>query len=848
MGHPVGHASIIIGPIATHPSPRFVPIGTRVTPPPFEGPQITLDAFSPGPPLGTSGSARPPAANGTAGAAGYRAAGAVSLAAGGAAAAAGSIDALGAAAGAASRNVIGVAAGAGGGAAAGNGMGMAADAGGIGHVAGAGRGVGSGAGAIAEVDAGGAGPVPGVEATPLWTRAWRVWRERLRRTVCARPSAAVNTLMFLYNLAAMLATFALFPETRAGGGDGPRSGASVLCDVTLILAQLTYAASMGVCAVDGLSPLPISPRFWPQFLGYVAALGLDVAFVSWLLTTLARSSSEICTTDSGRSHVEGPALAVASALLNTTYTFLLAFTGCCRRCDQEDGPPEDLELDAATRAAIDASLAPPEQPNSDATLDDLLDSMITIDDPSIPAGLMKANRALPRALKPASRRAVNPRPAGSGPGPGPPPPPGADSQPSPTSVTALLRPDSRGGGGAESKLVEPWRVLVRPKPAATSDAPSITLAVAEHLPSAQLAGSGATAAAAATVAGPGARGQERSDGPETSLGGGPAAEELVDLAKRRPSSAALKIPACNARQDRPPPTVSAAAAERGGGAGRLSVSVEESADCAVCAQPLWMTQPTTAGPNCRRQAVKEVVNCGHRFHASCVVHWALNHKNSCPLCRQPVIFSRPRPAGAAIAAAFAQRWRTDPAATAAWAQTSSLAPAPAHPSPLAPAAAAAATSLATATAPAATFAATSLAAAAVAAVAGTSASRSGAASGNGDSVPTGAATESCEVAESAMYALAARDGRIDSYAGAPSFRAWSASMASNLRSCPAHSTVGTATSSSAAAASVVAAAIFDATMTNGSSLAACGPQIQPLSPARPCDNSVTIAIRNPFSE
>lgn len=44
-------------------------------------------------------------------------------------------------------------------------------------------------------------------------------------------------------------------------------------------------------------------------------------------------------------------------------------------------------------------------------------------------------------------------------------------------------------------------------------------------------------------------------------------------------------------------------------------------DCAICLRKLYNTWP---------------VPCGHQFHTKCILQW-LRYKNSCPICRQPLL-------------------------------------------------------------------------------------------------------------------------------------------------------------------------------------------------------------------
>jgi len=65
------------------------------------------------------------------------------------------------------------------------------------------------------------------------------------------------------------------------------------------------------------------------------------------------------------------------------------------------------------------------------------------------------------------------------------------------------------------------------------------------------------------------------------------------------------------------------------------VDEEDCASCAICCEDMF-------GLNCGPSVIE--ASCGHRFHAECVIPWALKHA-SCPLCREAWTPSRAAPAG-----------------------------------------------------------------------------------------------------------------------------------------------------------------------------------------------------------
>lgn len=46
--------------------------------------------------------------------------------------------------------------------------------------------------------------------------------------------------------------------------------------------------------------------------------------------------------------------------------------------------------------------------------------------------------------------------------------------------------------------------------------------------------------------------------------------------------------------------------------------------CSICLSPVRASENTT------------LLRCGHGFHAPCIFAW-LRHRNTCPLCRRPVV-------------------------------------------------------------------------------------------------------------------------------------------------------------------------------------------------------------------
>jgi len=71
-----------------------------------------------------------------------------------------------------------------------------------------------------------------------------------------------------------------------------------------------------------------------------------------------------------------------------------------------------------------------------------------------------------------------------------------------------------------------------------------------------------------------------------------------------------------------------------GGKEKKSVGNGDGGNCVICLSELWTFEGGSLAP------VKQVVNCGHLFHAKCLMPWVLAHQNTCPLCRTTVILEK----------------------------------------------------------------------------------------------------------------------------------------------------------------------------------------------------------------